>query len=156
MDYTNCTVFCLLIRTMHLCARTHKHQRRRKSVKPGKIIKVLGVSDEACYRSSHVLIWGNKCVYNQAKFQKLTGCYCRGGTGSPFQSLLARGSLLTHCKSMGKDYLKAKMLWYNGPPRLSHTRDQTSTATARRIQQTPANIKATHRFEVVHKLALLC
>lgn len=74
----------------------------------------------------------------------------------PFQSLLARGSSLTHCKSMGKDYLKAKMLWYNGPPRLSHTRDQTSTATAGRIQQTPANIKATHRFEVVHELALLC
>lgn len=40
----------------------------------------------------------------------------------PHQSLLAWGSSLTHCKSVGKDYLNAKMLRSNRSSRLPHKR----------------------------------
>lgn len=69
----------------------------------------------------------------------MTGCYCGGAEQDrvPHQSLLAWGSSLTHCKSMGKDYLNAKMLWSNRSPHLPHKRPNIYCNSQR--THTPSN-----------------
>lgn len=54
----------------------------------------------------------------------MTGCYYSRAEqdGVQNQSLLTWGSSVSHCKSMGKDYLKVKMLWSNRSPLLPHRR----------------------------------
>lgn len=131
MDCAHCTVLYLLIRTMRLCARTHTHLRRRKR----EVWKINRGAGSQWWRILQKM-WGRKLgsyaaisVFISKPGLKMAGCYCSGTEedSMPHQSLLAWGSSLTHCKSMGKDNLKAKMLWSNRSPHLPHKRPNICT-----------------------------